>query len=111
MRLKDVFLGAALMAGALTGPGAYYGLQSHSEDVRTRVTGKVEMAPDPDPAHRAYFIYTDKGKFDTQDMSSGAQIQPGAFYQFNVKGARFQYWPPSYSRSIQTARKIDGPSN
>jgi len=109
MKLSSVFLGAALMTGAMMGPGAYYRYQDHNEYVRARVTGKVEAEDEPIRSARPYIIYTNKGKFDTYESSNGADLQIGAFYEFNLRGAKFQMWPPSYTRSIKSARLIDGP--
>ncbi|MEZ0226225.1 MAG: hypothetical protein ACAH83_16840 [Alphaproteobacteria bacterium] len=99
MSIRSAFLGAALVAGALVGPGAYYMTQGN-DIVRTRVTGKVMADADAEFPGQKYFIYTNQGKFDTYGVEGGANIKEGCVYDFNLKSARLQAWPPSYSRSI-----------
>jgi hypothetical protein len=99
MNLKAVFLGAAVAYGAMMAPGAYYMTQSN-DIVRTRVTGKVMAdAKDEFPGQK-YIIYTNQGKFDTYGVEGGKDIKEGCVYDFNLKSARFQVWPPGYTRSI-----------
>ncbi|TAL37407.1 MAG: hypothetical protein EPN97_05020 [Alphaproteobacteria bacterium] len=99
MSLRSVFLGAALVAGAMVGPGVYHMTQGN-EIVRTRVTGKVMADANAEFPGQKYFIYTNQGKFDTFGAVGGADIKEGCVYDFNLKSARLQAWPPSYSRSI-----------
>jgi hypothetical protein len=107
MGLRHVFWGAALVAGAMMGPGAYY-MAQENEIVRTRVTGKVQADPKAEYPGQKYFIYTNQGKFDTYAISGGGSIREGCVYDFNLKSARFQLWPPSYSRSIKSFRPAPG---
>ncbi len=109
MRLSGIFLGAALMYGSLAGPGVYYQMQNESQDVRARVTGKVEVVEDINPAYRRYEITTTQGKFNTYHMQNGNQIQLGASYEFNLRGSKMSYWPPSWSRNITSVKPIAPP--
>ena len=112
MKLSGIFLGAALVTGTLMAPAALYKFTDYPETVRARVTGKVEASEDPDASKRPYFIYPNKGKFDTFNEVpgvKGADIKEGAFYEFNLKSANIQLWPPSYSRSIKSAKLVEGP--
>lgn len=107
MGLRHVFWGAALVGGALMAPGAYY-MTQENEIVRTRVTGKVQADADAEYPGRKYFIYTNQGKFDTYAVSNGGAIREGCVYDFNLKSARLQWWPPSYSRSIKSYKHVPG---
>lgn len=107
MSLKSVFLGAALVTGALMGPGAYYMTQPN-DIVRTRVTGKVMADAKAEFPGQKYFIYTNQGKFDTYGVEGGDSIREGCVYDFNLKSARLQLWPPGYSRSIAGYKPVDG---
>lgn len=110
MSLRSVFLGAALVAGALVGPGAYYMTQGN-DIVRTRVTGKVMADANAEFPGQKYYIYTNQGKFDTFGVEGGASITEGCVYDFNLKSARLQAWPPSYSRSIIGYKPVPGQGN
>jgi hypothetical protein len=107
MSLKAVFLGAALLGGAMMAPGGYYMTQPN-EIVRTRVTGKVEADTKAEFPGQKYFIYTNQGKFDTYGVENGKDITPGCVYDFNLKSARLTVWPPGYTRSIQSFKPVDG---
>lgn len=101
MSLKHMFYGAALLVGAQMGPGFYY-MTQETDIVRATVEGKVQADSDTPYAGRKYMIYTDQGKFDTFGMRGGSRLKEGCTYDFNLKGARLQTWPPSYSRSISS---------
>ncbi len=108
MSLKAVFLGAALAMGAMMAPGGYYMTQPN-EIVRTRVTGKVEADTKAEFPGQKYIIHTSQGqRFDTYGIEGGKNIQEGCVYDFNVKSARIQIWPPGYTRSIQSYKPVDG---
>lgn len=100
MNLSSAFWGAAGLATALAGPGAYYMTQP-SEVVRARVTGRQQADTHNRYGSQKYFIYTDEaGKLDTFALSNGSALKENCVYAFNLKGARLQPWPVSYSRSI-----------
>lgn len=105
MSLRSVFLGAALVTGAMMAPGAYYMTQPN-DIVRTRVTGKVEADTKAEFPGQKYFIYTNQGKFDTYGVEGGASIREGCVYDFNLKSARITIWPPGYTRSIQSFKPV-----
>lgn len=110
MSLRSVFLGVALAGAALTGPGIYHMTQGN-DIVRTRVTGKVIADANAEFPGQKYYIYTNQGKFDTFGVEGGANIREGCVYDFNLKSARLQAWPPSYSRSIIGYKPVMGPGN
>lgn len=105
MSLKHVFYGAVLLAGAQMGPGLYY-MTQETDIVRARVEGKVRADADTPYAGRKYMIHTDQGKFDTFGISGGGSLKEDCIYDFNLKGARLQAWPPSYSRSIKAVTPV-----
>ena len=107
MSLKAVFLGAALVVGGMMAPGAYYMTQSN-DIVRTRVTGKVMADAKAEFPGQKYFIYTNQGKFDTYGVDGGKDIREGCVYDFNVKSARLEVWPPGYTRSIVSFKPAPG---
>jgi hypothetical protein len=107
MSLKSVFLGAALMAGAMMAPGGYYMTQPN-EIVRTRVTGKVQADAKAEFPGQKYVIFTNQGRFDTYGVEGGKDITPGCVYDFNVKSARVTVWPPGYTRSITGFKPAPG---
>lgn len=110
MGLVSNVFGAAVLAGALAGPGAYYMFQQQNEYVTAKVTGRVQADTDSKYPGEKYFIYTDNSsKLDTFSLAEGASLREGCRYRFNLKGARIQTWPPSYSRSIVRAEKISCP--
>lgn len=106
MKLSSVFLGVALAWGGLAGPGLYYQLQDQPETVRAKVLGKVEVVDDPVHSYRRYDVYTTQGKFNTYKMLNGDQLREGASYEFNLRGGKSTFWPPSYSRTITSAKPI-----
>lgn len=108
MGLRHAFYGAAILAGALMGPGVYYMTQPN-EIVTTRVTGKVEADTDKEYPGRKWVIHSKEGTFDTYGVSGGNSIQVGCTYEFNVKGARLDFWPPSYTRSVQSFKHVPTP--
>jgi hypothetical protein len=110
MSLKSVFLGAAVAYGALVAPGVYHMTQGN-EIMRTRVTGKVMADANAEFPGQKYYIYTNQGKFDTFGAVGGADIKEGCVYDFNLKSARLQAWPPSYSRSIIGYKPVPGEGN
>lgn len=107
MSLKAVFLGAALVVGGMMAPGAYYMTQSN-DIVRTRVTGKVMADAKAEFPGQKYFIFTNQGKFDTYGVEGGKDIKEGCVYDFNLKSARIQVWPPGYTRSITSYKPAPG---
>lgn len=109
MKLSSIFLGAAMLWAGLAGPGAYYQLQDQPETIRAKVEGKVEVVDDPVHSYRRYDIYTNQGVFNTNHMLNGDQIQPGAAYEFNLRGGQMKFWPPGYTRSIQSVKQIQPP--
>lgn len=103
---RSVF-GAAVLAGALVGPGAYY-MTQQNEVVRAKVTGKVQADANTKYPGLKYFIHTDNaGKLDTFSLRNARQLKENCIYDFNLKGARFQAWPPSYSRSIVGVTRVN----
>lgn len=108
MGLRHAFYGAAILAGALMGPGVYYMTQPN-EIVTTRVTGKVEADTDKEYPGRKWVIHSKEGTFDTFGVSGGNAIQVGCTYEFNLKGARLDFWPPSYTRSVQSFKHVPTP--
>ena len=109
MGLRHAFYGALILGGALVGPGAYYMTQPN-EIVTTRVTGKVEADTDKEYPGRQYIIHTKgEGRLDTRGVPGGSEIRPGCTYEFNLKGARLEYWPPGYTRSVQSFKHYPTP--
>lgn len=108
MGLRHAFYGAAILAGALMGPGVYHMTQPN-EIVTTRVTGKVEADTDKEYPGRKFVVTTKEGRFDTYGVHGGNSIQPGCTYEFNLKGVRLDFWPPSYTRSIQSFKHVPTP--
>jgi hypothetical protein len=108
MGLRHAFYGAAILAGALMGPGVYHMTQPN-DIVTTRVTGKVEADTDKEYPGRKYVLHTKEGKFDTYGVHGGADIRPGCTYEFNLKGARLEFWPPGYTRSVQSFKHVPTP--
>lgn len=109
MGLRHAFYGAAILAGALVGPGVYHMTQPN-EIVTTRVQGKVEADTDKEYPGRKYVLHTKEGKFDTYGVHGGADIRPGCTYEFNLKGARLEAWPPGYTRSVQSFKHVPTPN-
>lgn len=109
MALRHVFLGVALAAGSLTAPGLYY-MAQENDIVRAQVNGVVRADDDKKFPGRKYFIHTQEhGKLDTFAIPNGFNLREGCLYDFNLKSARFQMWPPSYSRSIIGYKHVPTP--
>ena len=105
MSLRAVFLGAAVLYGGMMAPGAYYMTQSN-DIVRTRVTGTQMADTKSEFPGQKYYIYTNQGKFDTYGVEGGKDIKAGCVYDFNVKSARLEVWPPGYTRSIVSYKPV-----
>ncbi len=107
--VANLFLGAAVVGGAQIGPGFYYVVQDN-EIVRAKVTGR-QMADAKSQYHGLkYFIHTDvEGKLNTASISSGKSLQEGCVYDFNLKSARLEIWPPAYSRNITSYTLVSCP--
>lgn len=108
MGLRHAFYGAAILAGAIVGPGVYHMTQPN-EIVTTRVIGKTEADTDKEYPGRKWVIQTKEGNFDTKGVSGGGSIQIGCTYEFNLNGARINYWPLGYTRSVQSFRHVPTP--
>lgn len=108
MGLRHAFYGAAILAGAIVGPGVYHMTQPN-EIVTTRVIGKTEADTDKEYPGRKWVIQTKEGNFDTKGVSGGGSIQIGCTYEFNLKGARVNYWPLGYTRSVQSFKHVPTP--
>lgn len=107
MNWRSFFIGAATVPAVLTAPAFYYATQE-SETFVARVEGRTQ-AHDPKfyrgPRH---LVFTDRGTLDDFGRP-GLSLREGCSYQFNVKGARVHVWPPSYSRTIKSARPVHCP--
>ena len=109
MSLKGICAGIALVFGVSAGPGLYY-MTQEPEIVRAKVTGKVQADADATYPGQKYFIYTKEGKFDTFATSKGDDLKEGCVYDFNLKGARFQWQDISYSRSVAGVKIVPSAS-
>ena len=76
--------------------------------VVVRLGGKVIADTDKEFPGQKYFIHTRQGKFDTYAIEGGGSIKEGCVYDFNLKSAHLQLWPPSYSRSISSYKPVPG---
>lgn len=99
MKLSSIFLGAAMVWGGLAGPGVYYQVQNTGETVRAQVTGIVEVPATQTSARHAE-IHTTAGTFNTWKNLDNTPIVKGLTYDFNLKGADIDVWPPGYTRNI-----------
>ncbi|MEZ0261130.1 MAG: hypothetical protein ACAH80_08980 [Alphaproteobacteria bacterium] len=108
MGLRHAFYGAAILAGAIVGPGVYHMTQPN-EIVTTRVIGKTEADTDKEYPGRKWVIQTKEGNFDTKGVSGGGDIRIGCTYEFNLNGARINYWPLGYTRSVQNFKHVPTP--
>lgn len=106
MKLSSIFFGAALVWGGLAAPGTYYQVVDEDATVRAKVLGKVLVEDDPVHSYRRYDVYTTQGKFNTYRIQNGDQIQTGASYEFNLRGGKTEFWPPSFSRTITGLRPL-----
>ena len=109
MSLKGICTGIALVFGVSAGPGFYY-MTQENEIVRAKVTGKVQADADAAFPGQKYFIYTKEGKFDTFATGKGDSLKEGCVYDFNLKGARFQWKDISYSRSVMDVKPVPSAS-
>jgi len=108
MGFRHAFYGAAILAGAIVGPGVYHMTQPN-EIVTTRVIGKTEADTDKEYPGRKWVIQTREGNFDTKGVSGGGDIRIGCTYEFNLNGARVNYWPLGYTRSVQSFKHVPTP--
>ena len=102
MKLSSIFLGAALVFGAGTGPGIYHEFKDESQTVRATVTGVVDVPKTTFQAAHTE-IHTTQGVFNTYKMAPGLPIVKGVSYDFNLQGAHITPWPPTYTRDITRA--------
>ena len=110
MGILGNLFGASVLAGALIGPGVYQ-MTQQNEIVRAKVTGRAQADAKSQYHGLQYFIYTDvAGKLDTASISYGRYLKENCVYDFNLKGARIQPWPLSYSRSIIGVTNVTCPS-